>query len=497
MRFAAGVVALSIGLSGAVAAGPVSAQTPARGTVAAVGAAASPAASPSPAQVQASTAEARRLSDGFVAVAERVGPSVVQIDVTARDEKADLFSRFLGGGSSGGEPIARGMGSGVVLSADGAVLTNNHVVEEALTINVRFRDGRALPARLVGRDPATDLAVVKVDATGLTPAKMADSDAARVGEWVVAIGSPFGLGYTVTAGVLSAKGRGGLGMNAIEDYLQTDASINPGNSGGPLCNLQGEVLGINTMIVGRGQGIGFAVPSNMAMRVANQILKTGHVSRAWIGVGVQDVTPELAAAMHLSADTGALVNNVAPEGPAFKGNVRAGDVIATVGGRPLRDGHDLVRETIAHEVGETVPLEIVRGGQHYGTSVTLSERPEAPIEPTPGQQQASPHQGMGLVVRDLAPQQADRMGLGARPLPVVTQVAPGSSADRAGLRAGDVLVECNGVQYPTSGQVAEAGRSGSLLLRVKRGDSFFYAAVGGAGAPNPPAAAPATAAPRK
>src|SRR5580692_9582418 len=387
---------------------------------------------PTPAQVQASTAEAKRLSEGFVTVADHASPTVVQIDVTARDEKADLLSHFFGHNGRE-EPIARAMGSGVVFTPDGAILTNNHVVEDALTINVRLRDGRYLPARLVGRDPATDLAVVKIEASGLPAAKLADSDAARVGEWVVAIGSPFGLGYTVTAGVLSAKGRGGLGMNAIEDYLQTDASINPGNSGGPLCNLQGEVLGINTMIVGRGQGIGFAVPSNMALRVANQIQKTGHVSRAWIGVGVQDVTPELAAAMHLSAETGALVNNVAADGPAFKGNVRAGDVIAAVGGKPLRDGHDLVRETIAHEVGETVPLEIVRGGQHYGASVTLSERPEAPIEPTPGQQQAPPHQGMGLVVRDLAPTQAERMGLGAKALPVVTQLAPGSSADRAGL----------------------------------------------------------------
>jgi serine protease Do len=439
--------------------------------------ASAPAPTPTPAQVQASTAEARKLSDGFVAVAERAGPSVVQIDVTARDEKADLFSRFFGGGQSGDEPVARGMGSGVVFSADGAVLTNNHVVESALTINVRLRDGRAFPARLLGRDPATDLAVVKIDATGLTPAKLADSDAARVGEWVVAIGSPFGLGYTVTAGVLSAKGRGGLGMNAIEDYLQTDASINPGNSGGPLCNLQGEVLGINTMIVGRGQGIGFAVPSNMAQRVASQIIKGGHVSRAWMGVGVQDVSPELATAMHLASDGGALVNNVAPDGPAYKGNVRAGDVIASVGGRPLRDAHDLVRETIAHEVGESVPLEIVRGGQHYGASVTLTARPEAAIDPTPAQQQAPPHQGMGLVVRDLAPQQAERMGLAAKPYPVVTQITPGSSADRAGLRAGDVLVEANGTQDPTSAQVAEAGKSGALVLRVRRGDSYFYAAL--------------------
>jgi Do/DeqQ family serine protease len=431
---------------------------------------------PTPAQVQASTAEARRLSEAFVAVADHASPSVVQIDVTARDEKADLLQHFLGRNGRD-EPIARGMGSGVVFTADGAILTNNHVVEEALTINVRLRDGRYLPARLVGRDPATDLAVVKVDATGLPSAKFADSDAARVGEWVVAIGSPFGLGYTVTAGVLSAKGRGGLGMNAIEDYLQTDASINPGNSGGPLCNLQGEVLGVNTMIVGRGQGIGFAVPSNLAQRVASQLLKSGRVSRAWLGVSVQDVTPEIAAAMKLTPGAGALVNNVAPDGPAFKANLRAGDVISVVAGHPLHDAHDLIRETISREVGQSIPLEIVRGGQRYGSSVTLTERPERPVEETPAQQQVTPHQGMGLVVRDLGADQAAQMGLPARPVPVLTQVAPGSSADRAGLRQGDVIVEANGTAEPTSSQVAEFAKAGSLLLRVKRGDAFFYAAL--------------------
>jgi serine protease Do len=438
--------------------------------------AAPPTAVPTSAQIQASTVEAKRLSDGFVAVAERASPSVVQIDVTARDEKADVLSRFFGH-AGGDEPIARGMGSGVVFTADGAILTNNHVVEEALTINVRLRDGRYLPAQLVGRDPATDLAVVRVDATGLTPARFADSDASRVGEWVVAIGSPFGLGYTVTAGVLSAKGRGGLGMNDIEDYLQTDASINPGNSGGPLCNLQGEVLGVNTMIVGRGQGIGFAVPSNMAQRVATQILKTGHVSRSWLGVSVQDVTPEIAQAMHLPSGTGALVNNVAADGPAYRANLRPGDVIAALGGHPVRDGTDLVREAIAHDVGQPAQLEIVRGGQHYGATVTLSERPETPIKPVPAQQQSLPHQGLGLVVRDLAPQQAAQMGLPEKALPVVTQVTPGSAADREGLRAGDVIVECNGVVDPTSAQVADLARSGGLLLRIKRGESYRYAAL--------------------
>jgi Do/DeqQ family serine protease len=430
---------------------------------------------PTPAQVQASTAEARRLSEGFVAVAERASPSVVQIDVTAHDEKADMLARMFG--RAGEEPVARGMGSGVVLSPDGAVLTNNHVVEDALTINVRLRDGRTLPARLVGRDPATDLAVVKVDATGLTPAKFADSDAARVGEWVVAIGSPFGLGYTVTSGVLSAKGRGGLGMNAIEDYLQTDASINPGNSGGPLCNLQGEVLGINTMIVGKGQGIGFAVPSNMAQRVAAQLLKTGHVSRAWLGVAVQDLTPDLAAALKVQPGAGALINSVAEGGPAFRANVRPGDVIASVGGHAVHDGHDLVRETIALAVGQQVPLEIVRGGNHYGAMATLSERPEAPVQAAPAQLPVQPSRGLGLVLRDLAPGQSAQMGLGGKSLPIVTQIAPGTVADRAGLKVGDIIVECNGTADPTSASIAESAKNGPLLLRVHRGDNYFYAAL--------------------
>ena len=466
------VLTLALTLAAASVPGPAFAQSP----VPASPKVQPPPAVPTPAQVQASTAEARRLSEGFVAVADRVSPTVVQIDVTARSEKADVMARFLGRGSGGDEPVARSMGSGVVFSPDGAILTNNHVVEDALTINVRLRDGRYLPARLVGRDPATDLAVVKVDATGLPVAKFADSEAARVGEWVVAIGSPFGLGYTVTAGVLSAKGRGSIGMNAIEDYLQTDASINPGNSGGPLCNLSGEVLGINTMIVGRGQGIGFAVPSSMAQTVATQILKTGKVSRAWLGVGVQDLTPELAGALKVTPGAGALVNSVAQDGPASRANVRPGDVIASVGGRPVRDGHDLVRETIGQPIGQAIPLEIVRGGNHYGAQVTLTERPEARTDASPAQLPSS-QKGLGLVVRDLAPSQVAQLGLGQRTLPIVTQVSPGSVADREGLRTGDVIVEVNGAQDPTSSQVADAAKAGALVLRVKRGDGFFYAAL--------------------
>jgi serine protease Do len=399
----------------------------------------------------------------------------VQIDVTARDESADQVLKFFG--KTQDSPVARGTGSGVVFSADGAILTNNHVIDHALSINVRLRDGRLLPAKLVGRDPATDLAVVKVDATGLTAANIGDSDKARVGEWVVAIGSPFGLGYTVTTGVLSAKGRGGLGMNQIEDYLQTDASINPGNSGGPLVDLDGRVLGINTMIVGRGSGIGFAVPANLARRVADQIIKKGKVDRAWIGVGIQDLTPELAGALKVDSRAGVLVNTVNDGGPAQKANLKAGDIIAGVAGKKIIDGRELVREVIAHDVGDSVKLEIIRDGKRYETSCALQARPEAAVPPLPVQQQGVPQAGLGMSVRDLSAQQAAQMGLPAKAFPVITAITPGSAADRAGLKPGDVIVEADGTLDPNATQVADAAKDGQLLVRVRRRDASFYAAM--------------------
>jgi serine protease Do len=419
--------------------------------------------------------EARRLSDAFVNVAERVSPSVVQIDVTSREQSSDPLTRMLGGGDA--SPVARGTGSGVVFTPDGAILTNNHVIDTALTINVHLRDGRFLPARLVGRDPATDLALIKVDAQGLVAARFADSEAARVGEMVVAIGSPFGLGYTVTTGVLSAKGRGGLGINAIEDYLQTDASINPGNSGGPLCNLDGQVLGINTMIVGRGAGIGFAVPSNLARRVADQLLKHGKVERAWIGVGTQDLTPDLASAMHLDPRAGALVNMVGAGTPAEHAHLKPGDIIASVAGKSVRDSHDLVREVLAHDIGSSVTLEVMRDGKRYGTQITLAARPEQNVPQLPVQQQAVPQGGMGLTVRDISPEQARSIGLSAKPIAVVATVTPGSSADRAGVKAGDLIVEADGIQEPSTAQVQQVAQDGVVVMRLRREDAVFYTAV--------------------
>ena len=256
-------------------------------------------------------------------VAESVSPSVVSIQVEVTRPQNEGLPFFFGSQGRGG--IVRGGGSGIILRPDGYILTNNHVVNQASRIEVRLKNGKSFPAKLVGADSATDLAMLKIDARNLPQAEFGSSEKARVGQFVIAIGSPFGLDYTVTTGVLSAKGRGGIGANEIEDYLQTDASINPGNSGGPLVNLQGRVLGINTMIIGRGSGIGFAIPAEIAQRVARQLIDNGTVKRAWLGVSFQELTPELAAHFGGNFEGGALINAIVPGAHAATRTVRAAD----------------------------------------------------------------------------------------------------------------------------------------------------------------------------
>ena len=425
-------------------------------------------------EVSVAQAEARRISDAFVAVSEKASPFVVRIDVVAKGDAPSQGFPFPFGPQE--SPIQRGNGSGVVFTADGAILTNNHVVEHAIDISVVFRDGRSLPARLIGRDPGTDLAVIKVDAAGLTPARFADSTSARVGEWVVAIGAPFGLSYTVTTGVLSAKDRGGIGMNLIEDYLQTDASINPGNSGGPLCTLTGDVLGINTMIVGKATGIGFAVPSSIAQKVATQLLKHGYVQRAHLGVGIQDLTADLAAALDVTPPHGALVTNIGEGTPAAQTSLKAGDVLVEVAGKRISDGHELLRELISHDVGEVVELAYLRGGKRATTRATLAARPE-PIVTVPSAGGTTGSGSMGLALRDLNPREAAQLGLAPKPIAVVTAVMPGSPADKAAVQPGDVIVEVDGREDPSSDLVARAAADGQLLLRVRRKSGVFYAAL--------------------
>jgi S1-C subfamily serine protease len=445
-------------------------------------------------------ADAARLGEAIAQVAEHVSPAVVSIRVESRQERPDLlpfgpfgFGLPPGVLPFGGDGVQRGAGSGVIISPDGAILTNHHVVAGATRIDVRLRDGRVLRARMVGSDPATDLAVLRVDARNLPYARFADVRRARVGEWVVAIGSPFGLDYTVTAGVLSAIGRGGLGMNEIEDYLQTDASINPGNSGGPLVNLRGEILGINTMIVGRGSGIGFAVPASIARSVSEQILATGTVRRSWIGVTFQEMTPELAASFGAGERRGALVAGVEPRGPAARAGVRPGDIVLEVDGAPVREGRDLMREVMNKPVGSRVRVTLLRQGRPVVLEVSTEERPgelhaltrglrRAPAragsdspDPVVGRTTFGPDAGLGL--DSLTPEVARRLGYEGNGRVVVTRLIEGSPAERAGLRAGDVIVEADHREVRTPGDVLQALADGQALLRVERRQGAFYTVI--------------------
>ncbi|MEO7096795.1 MAG: trypsin-like peptidase domain-containing protein [Polyangiales bacterium] len=421
------------------------------------------------------TSKAKELSEAVIAVAEKISPSVVQIDVTVRDDSADAMPWWL---KKKSESIIHGNGSGVIISSDGYILTNNHVVEDALSMTVRTKDGKILPAKIKGRDPATDLAVIKIDAQGLISSKLGDSDAAKVGEWVVAVGSPFGLSYSVTSGVVSAKGRGGLGMNAVEDYLQTDASINPGNSGGPLVNLNGEVLGINTMIVGRGSGIGFAVPSNMCKRVVEQIMKNGKVVRAWLGVGVQDLTPDLAKAFKVEPYAGVLINETASTGPAAQAKIVPGDIISKVAGKPVHESQDLIREVINHDVGTTISIEVTRNGKAYETKALLSARPEAPVKPTPMEEnKVNPAAGFGITMKPIPSEAIAKYNLAGKAQTYISFVEPNSAADKSGVQAGDAVLESAGTANPTAEQIKTAGAKGTLLMRLQRKEAKFYVVI--------------------
>ncbi|MGB5351203.1 MAG: trypsin-like peptidase domain-containing protein, partial [Polyangiales bacterium] len=345
--------------------------------------------------------------NALTGVAESVSSSVVSIQVEVSRPMNNGLPSFFGGQGQGG--IVRGGGSGVILRSNGYILTNNHVVSEATRIDVRLRNGKRYPATLVGADSATDLAMLKIDARGLPQAEFASSEKARVGQFVIAIGSPFGLDYTVTTGVLSAKGRGGIGANEIEDYLQTDASINPGNSGGPLVDLQGRVLGINTMIIGRGSGIGFAIPAEIAQRVATQLIANGSVKRAWLGVSFQEITPELAAHFGGNFDGGALVNVVVPGGPAEKAGLRSGDVITAIGDQQIREGHDLLRTVLRQGVGERLNLEVRRGGKTKRIAVVTGERPSE--DSARANEQTVEDNGMlGLALEELTARLRARVG---------------------------------------------------------------------------------------
>jgi serine protease Do len=414
-----------------------------------------------------------------------------------QDPFQDFFERYFGQPSPDMPDELRGqsLGSGFVLNPEGFILTNHHVVKDATDILVRLSDGREFKADVVGGDPLTDVALIKMPnpPKDLPTVVLGDSDALQQGDFVLALGSPLGLRDTATLGIVSAKHRGGIspiGTGTYDDYIQTDAAINPGNSGGPLFNLRGEVVGINTAIVRPdiGQGIGFAVPVNLAKSLLPQLREKGKVIRGFMGVSVADLTPDLAQALSVPSGTkGALVQNVVPRGPAAKGGVEAGDVIVAINGKAVDSAGQLTRAVALVAPGQKISVSVLRNKEKKELSFTVAQRPE-----DEGIAQRSEQQGdegdrankspkLGVSLAPLTPEIARELGTQKAQGVVVADVVQGGPADRAGLRRGDLILEVNRqpVKKPddVSGIVAKMKDGEMVLLRVLRGDVAVFVAV--------------------
>jgi serine protease Do len=437
-------------------------------------------------------------SRAFSDIVSAVSPAVVNISTTkvvrrdtlpfSEDPFFDLFRPF----HDFGLPKKwkeQSLGSGVIVSKDGYIITNNHVVEQSEDIRVTLFDKRSFRGKIVGADPKTDIAVVKISADNLPTVPWGDSDTLQVGEFVLAIGNPFGLSHTVTMGIISAVGRANVGIADYEDFIQTDAAINPGNSGGPLANVRGELIGINTAIFSRSggyQGIGFAVPSNMARLVMDQLMKEGKIVRGWLGVTIQDITPELSQKFGLKDSKGALVGDISKGSPAEKSGMMRGDVILEFNGKEVRSVGSLRNMVSQSKVGSQVRVKILRGGKEYEMTVTIAELPKevagSPGEPSPENIQKNAFSG--ITVMDLTREIARQLGLGANEKGVVVvKVEQGSSADDAGLKKGDVIQEIDRQKVAGLGDFNRITSSiepgDTSLLFINRGGKRFYVTIKG------------------
>ena len=447
---------------------------------------------------------ANNLSDAFKHVSKALRPSVVSISTESKPRNVsvqqfqmpstpfgglspffsdDFFKEFRSFRVPQKLPGKQGLGSGIVVRSDGHVLTNHHVIKGAEKIEVTLSDDRTYDAKVIGSDPETDLAVLKIEASGSQPVQWADSDAAEVGEWVVAVGSPFGLNQTVTSGIISALGRDDVGITNYENFIQTDAAINPGNSGGPLVNLKGELLGINTAIASRSgsyNGIGFAIPSSMANRVMTSIMDDGKVSRGYLGVMIQDLNKDLAASFNFEGD-GVLLGDVVPEGPGDKGGLKAGDIVTQLNGRMMENSNQLRNSVADLEPDSKVDLEVVRDGSIVNLQVELGTRNATQLASwSSGNRSATTDSKLGLSVEKPTSQMRDSLSISVEGGVVVTQVDSSSMAAQVGVRQGDLIVSVNGNDIASvedfNDAIASADLSTGVRMRVHRdgGTRFVF-----------------------
>jgi serine protease Do len=429
----------------------------------------------------------------FSALVKKVSPSVVNISVektvkgmgsmrfggpsNPQDPLGDFLEKFFGHPSPK-EFTQRSLGSGFIIDKEGYILTNNHVVEETEDIQVRLTDGSEFKAKVIGRDPKTDLALIRISSnSSLQPLDLGDSGKLEVGDWVLAIGSPFALGNTVTAGIVSAKYRR-IGAGAYDDFIQTDASINPGNSGGPLLNTSGEVIGINTAIFsqsGGSIGIGFAIPINMAKDLLPQLRK-GKVVRGWLGVTIQEITPALKNKLGLPSDEGALVSQVTPGGPAASAGIERGDVIISFNGSAIKNMHDLPFLVATTPVGKKVQVELIRKGEKKTFELQVGELKEETAKAAENEKE--PEAYLGMTVENITPKVAGEYNLSETSGVVVTAIEPDTPADRAGLKPGDVILEMDQTEVKDSKQfdtrLHEYHKGDIVLFLVNRSGSTLY-----------------------
>jgi serine protease Do/serine protease DegQ len=413
----------------------------------------------------------------FATVAKKVTPCVVNISTVSRKkivqpffEMSPLFEDFFGGPQFKRD---KSLGSGFIISKDGYIVTNDHVVRDAESVQVKLSNDKVYDARVIGGDRKTDIAVIKINAADLPVAVLGDSENLEVGQWAIAIGNPFGLERSMTVGIVSATGRSNMGIETYENFIQTDASINPGNSGGPLLNIHGEVIGINTAIVAAGQGIGFAIPITMAKPIFTQLLQKGSVSRGYMGVTIQPVTEELAHSFGMKQARGALVNDTLKGGPAEKAGVRQGDVIVAFNGSEVKDPSHLQRIVAEAGIGRAVKLKVFRDGRDVELSMTLSSAEVAPKqrrEQNGEEGQVGQADLLGLTVDD-----AEQGGV------VVVDVARDGAAAEAGIRRGDVIVSINRKKVSNSEEyqriIRQVGHGNSMTILVRRGNASIYFAL--------------------